>query len=186
MSHDDSILSAYLDDEVPSPWKERLSERIENDPALTRRYAELAAVRTAMRSVPEPDFESSKDRVWHVITTAGLNKRAPRIWRRHVVLPVPLVAAAALVVIVFGSVFTYREFFDRSADVVARDLSSFQPGDLSVMLNVDDGGVEQLLQWLTTQQQITEVKIQLPDAPRFEIIGEAELLKVSDPQRSRR
>ncbi len=186
MSHDNSILSAYLDDEVPSPWKEQLSERIENDPTLMRRYAGLEAVRTAMRSVPEPDFEESKERVWKSIASAGLKPPTPQIWRRRVVLPVPLVAAAALVVVVFGSLFTYREFFDRRADAVARDISSFHSGDLSVMLNVDDGGVEQLLQWLNAQQQITEVKIQLPDTPRFEIIGEPELLKVSDPQRGRR
>ncbi|MCE1206044.1 MAG: zf-HC2 domain-containing protein [Spirochaetia bacterium] len=114
MCPDDELLSAYCDGEVPSPWKERIeahaavcakcSERI-------RTYAELHAMLNALDTAEEKKaFDAARQRVFTAIQSRQFDfsgkpsrtfgSRISEFWTRPVVLPMP-VAAAALVVVAF-------------------------------------------------------------------------------------
>jgi len=114
MCPDDELLSAYCDGEVPSPWKERIeahaavcskcSERI-------RTYVELHTLLNSLDTEEEKEaLDAARQRVFAAIQlkefdfskkpARTIGRRLSEFWARPVVLPMP-VAAAALVVVAF-------------------------------------------------------------------------------------
>lgn len=114
MCPDDELLSAYCDGEVPSPWKERIEAHAAVCSACSRRIQTYTELHTLLASLDTPEekdaFDAARQRILSAIQskefdfsrkTAGtLGNRLSDFWARSVVLPMPI-AAAALVVVAF-------------------------------------------------------------------------------------
>lgn len=188
MSPEKDFISAYLDGEVPSPWKERLEKSINEDPQFRELYESHSNVHRTLGGLPEPDFAAARSRVWRKLeerleTVPRLEwelERKPRapvvsIWRRRVAVPLPVAVAAAAIVVLFTA-FTLFRFVEGSGSNGAVMAQSVE--GLNVTVNVKD--VEQLLDILNGQNKIREVKIELPEPHQFKLMGEPLLLRASD------
>jgi len=101
---DSDLYSAYIDDEVPSPWKEKLEAHIHSCPKckkMTDRYLKLHAfISTGMEIRTVPDFEASFERIAErrKEVLAAMGKKTPinyLAWTRQSV-KIPLTAFAAM------------------------------------------------------------------------------------------
>ncbi len=98
MCPDRELLSAWIDGEVSSPWRESLERHLEACPSCSAYAAELKSLRAAF-AVDATSIEqaaaSARTRVYDGIIL-GASARAP-VWMRRLSIPVPVAAAAALV-----------------------------------------------------------------------------------------
>jgi len=184
MCPDNQVLSAYLDGEVPSPWKEQVEERLQHDEECRRRYERLRAVREMVSGDLDLDVAGSRERVWQRLQEADLEQHAIPVWRRRITLPLPA-AVAAGVVLLFALALTGWQMLHHPA-VNAGELAMASGKDVQLTISVEDMQVEQVLKWLDSHDMLGEVNIRLPESPHFKIIGEPTLLKVDEPDQKQK
>ncbi|HUX12201.1 MAG TPA: hypothetical protein VMW87_04185 [Spirochaetia bacterium] len=187
MSPEREFISAFLDGEVPSPWKERLETTIAEDPECGRAYAEHLRIHRLLGELPEPDFATAQARVWQKLAARSQEgspedqrrvvARPVPVWRRRVSIPVPMALVAAAVVVLMGA-FTLIRFLNAAASQSAGGTMAQSVDGLNITVNVKD--VEQLLDILNGQNKIRDVKIELPEPHQFKLMGEPLLLRASD------
>jgi hypothetical protein len=117
---DSDLYSAYIDGEVPSPWREKLEAHIASCPrckALAERFSALhRAVSSGQPSLQKAELEASWARLCarREIAVAAIRSRRERRaypdWTRvSVRLPLPALAAMLLVVLALPVWFTFRD-----------------------------------------------------------------------------
>lgn len=175
------LLSAHVDGEVPSPWKEHIHRDIEQDEATGKAFTELKAISATVRSIPGPEVDGAQDRVYAAVTerTRLSSMRSTPIWRKRV--PLPVAAAAGLATAILGALIVYATGLGgRPAGLRMAD-----EGRVDVTINVDDEGLEDVIQWLNGRSEVGQVRIELPEVPRFEVYGEPTFRRSSDFEGSR-
>lgn len=170
------LLSAHLDKEVPGPWDGMIAQAIEADPGTFAEYDRFRRLQTAVRSLPGPDVDEAKDRVYRAVVarTAMHSRRPIPIWRRRV--PVTVAAAAGVVAAMLGALVVYAV----TAAQGPAGLQMSDEGRIDVTINVDDEGLEEVIRWLNARNEIGQVSIELPETPRFQFQGEPTLMRSSD------
>ncbi len=176
MCPDEELLSAYLDGEVPSPWKERIEERLEQNPDCREELRRLSAVRTFLHQEPTPDFVLSQKAVWDRLSTHDFSRRTRPIWRRRVSVPVPLAAAAAALFLLLSGTLLW---YNGRATVPAAQLP-IAAGEIDLTVRIGDVGIDELLRMINESEHIGEVKVQLPESARFHFLGEPQLVRAAD------
>ncbi|TVR00878.1 MAG: hypothetical protein EA403_11250 [Spirochaetaceae bacterium] len=178
MCPDRELLSAYLDGEVPSPWKERIADELQNDAECAAVYAQLCEGRRMLHSDPEPDFAASKQAVWQRIADMPLVRRPVPLWRRRVALPVPVAAAAAsLLMLLAGGLL----WFTARATVGPNEIASSAGNELVV--RIGEISIEELLRVINAGETVGELTVTLPDSATFGIFGEPQLVRAADYRR---
>jgi anti-sigma factor RsiW len=175
MSRNDEILSAYLDGEVPEPFASEIQRSLEQDPEMRARYAMLQQTSAYLHQVAVPDVQASQRRVWNRVMAQSGASHNTTIWTRRVGIPLPLVAAVALMVVAFSAVTVWNAL--RPTDARGY-LAGAQ--DVEVTIRVDNGQMEQVMEWLVKENMLGEVNIQLPSDQRFEFLGEPVLLRAAE------
>lgn len=173
MRPDRILLSAYLDGEVPERFVGEIEAAIERDPEVRADYDELRGLKSLVGREPPVDVAASSERSWAVVQQRirGIEPH-PDVWHRRISLPLPILAAAATVLLALAGVLAWALIPARlpGDDVLARG------NDVDVTIRVDGSNMEHVLQWLVEKNKLGEVSIQLPEQ-RFEIIGEPVLMK---------
>ena len=98
MCPDRQLLSAWVDGEVSSPWRESLERHLEACPSCSAYTAGLQSQRSAFMAdaaILEQAAEKARIRVYDGILL-GASARTP-VWTRRLSVPLPVAAAAALV-----------------------------------------------------------------------------------------
>jgi len=172
MYPDDQLLSAYLDGEVSDETRAHVEEALAADPDCRERYDRFCMLRRSLDQAPEPDFEDAQHRVWYAIGSAR-KARSERLWSRRVSIPIPAAVAAAVVAFAVGSVFTLLAV----ADGLPSDPPTAGVVDES-RIRLDRAEVEQLLGAMNAGESYREIRIDLPESPRFEVRGEPALVPI--------
>jgi len=170
MCPDRQILSAYFDDEVPSPWKERIASHVAECSECGRTLESYGALRNVLHGDAVSVEESA------VRMRESLRRYGPApLWRRHVRLSFAAVVAAAAFVLGGGVTFTLiAGLASGGSGVVAKE--TVKPFDVTVKVK----DVKQLLEILNNQKAIREVTIQLPEINNFKVRGEPTFLKAGE------
>ena len=168
MCPDRQILSAYFDDEVPSPWKEKLTLHVAECRECAKVLESYGLVRTSLRADEAPVGESAV----RVKESLRLYRPAP-LWRRKIRFSFAAAAALAAFILGGGVSFTAISLLGNDDRVAEQSVKPFD-----VTVKVKD--VKQLLEILNNQKSIREVTIQLPEKKHFEIRGEPIFLKAAD------
>ena len=179
MCPDRELLSAYLDDEVPSPWKERFEAQIAADPECNRILEELAAVRDTVRHAPEPDFVASQSTVWRRIGERRPIDRPAPAWRRRLAVPVPVAAAAASLFFVLAGALIWH-----TARATVGPVELPVTGhDTELVIRIGEMSIDELLQILNAGDSVGELTVKLPENARFNYLGEPRMLRAADFRR---
>lgn len=103
MKDEQSLISAWVDGEIESPWKEKIAQRIAEDPEWKAEADRLTAVRAALQDLPQPELEAAKARVRDRLShrLAVIEPKQP-VYRHKLTFSLPGVAAAALVLVLGG------------------------------------------------------------------------------------
>lgn len=118
MCPDETLLTAYVDDEVPSPWKERIEAHLDQCERCRGRVAQYRALRSALHTadvVDETHLKNAALRIQNsfesqVAGLARVPQHSGRIERysilsafnsRRISVPLPLMAASVLLFMFF-------------------------------------------------------------------------------------
>jgi len=218
MCPDPQILSIYVDGELPSPWKEKMEAHLKKCPAcmdkyrnfkhlhelfkkdttVKRRYVERVVDGPAEEpTYTEDDLREPKNRVWDKIEakqklsvhsrTAGYNGDS-RVWKRKLSIPLPAVAAAAVIIAavtvlwIRGDTFFHNGFAGKKPD--ASDKVNFiLAADEEMPGIIPASNIDGVLQYLNSDGAEIII-LKLPESRNFSRTGEPEIIRAADYQKN--
>lgn len=174
MCPDRQMLSLYVDDEIPSPWKEKLEAHLATCAACSRAVDEYRELSAVIGAVPADGLENARARVWKGLAarTPVSSVRSP--WSRRIVLPVPAAVAALLAVAVLAAGGVGLASSSLGSEPVA-----VVPNPQNIAVPVSDIG--SVLRYLDSQESSAEIVIiRLPEAASYESAGRPTLIRAAD------
>jgi hypothetical protein len=187
MCPDASLLSAYVDGEVPSPWKERIEEHLASCPACSARvagYRGLAAAlaeggldEAAAVARVRARLGAALDRP---LVPASPARKAegpmdfaskPALWRRSVSLPLPAAAAAAIAMVFLAGIAASSLFRPAHSPVQTLAAAEIKP------TKTQPENMEALISYLQSQDAQVSLTIQLPSGATFDGSGKPLVVK---------
>lgn len=179
MCPDWELLSAYLDNEVPSPWKEKIAAELERDPDCRAVFEQISSTRTLLHEGPEPDFAAAKEAVWQRIVDAAPSRRSVPVWSRRIAVPLPVVAAVATLLLMLGAGLLWHT---ARATVAPGEIAATPSGN-ELVVRIGEISIEELLRVINAGETVGELTVTLPESATFGIFGEPQLVRVSDDRR---
>jgi hypothetical protein len=180
------VISLYFDGELPSPWKEKLEAHLESCADCKNILAGYRKLGEELGELPAETVQSAMDRVWENLElrpTISRRSSVPvnKIWKRSITLPLPAVAAAAVVIIfaVFA-ILTRAGGGPRYLPQNPMVLAGMELDDYGTLPIQDMNGV---LQYLSSQDNDDIAIIRLPESRRFSRNGEPALINAADYSR---
>lgn len=210
MCPDHELLSAYVDGEVPSPWRERIAEHLASCPDCAATVESYTALGTALRDDVLPGEEEALERIRSRLDEklAGIEAAAyghkavssiePSVkktekdafWKRSIRLPLPIAAAAVLVVVALGGITTGLALGARRTEpkYVANQPTVISPTVLTSAPAVSSPAVqptsmEELLRFLDAHDAQVTITMNLPIGTRFDESGEPVIIRASQESR---
>jgi anti-sigma factor RsiW len=112
MCPDPQILSVYMDEELPSPWKEKMEAHLTECSACREklnRFRQLTCKQDV--DAEQKMIEAAKNRVWQNLQSrrrfqphsGGIRRSG--VWQRRLSIPMPAAAAAAIVIMLLTAVW---------------------------------------------------------------------------------
>jgi anti-sigma factor RsiW len=176
MCPDHQIISVYADGELPSPWKEKLERHLSNCASCSERLASYRGVSGLLHEDARvEDGEAAANRVRDRLLrrAPGLSPSLYRpLWRRNVVVPLPLAAAAAVLIVFLSLVWVRREAAPVNVEAVAGV-------NLDIQDTVPISGMDGVLQYLSAGDDSDYVILMLPER-NFMSAGEPAIIKAAD------
>jgi anti-sigma factor RsiW len=170
MCPDREILSAWLDGEIDAPWDRALEEHVGSCPDCRARLERLEGVRRSLLEAPVPDWRPAMERVRSSLVSRGLaSEKAAPVWHRRVSMPVPLAAAAVLLVMVLAGALAVSVI--RSSFGLVR-ITRQGSGGTEIRIAAPVSDLESLLQSIDKDAGSLEDVILLPKNVQLSSIGE--------------
>jgi hypothetical protein len=191
MCPDRQLISLYCDGELPSPWKEKLETHLESCEECRGILAGYRSVDGYLQDFPVETVQAAGERVWKKLDSpVGIPDfrentviSRKKVWNRTVTLPLPAAAAAVLVVIGFLA-FMVMGNLNRplpAQDSIAAAASTNIGFDEQGMLDIQD--MNDVLQYLSGQDNIEYLLIHIPESWNFSRSGEPALINAADYSR---
>jgi len=197
MCPDQQILSIYMDEELPSPWKEKFEKHLTECSACKkklesyRQFRELLKINSKEKQLIAPNqpeqelIEEAKDRVWQELSSRKPIKFNTRLLQRRLSIPLPAAAAAAVLIIFMTMIWfngrsnnsglaNQQTGYDNTGFFLAAQEEI--PGTMAMDLN-------SVLQYLTSDS--TDIIIlTLPENRNFYRTGEPGIIRAADYARN--
>lgn len=195
MCPDRDLVSAYVDGEVPNPWKERLEEHFASCPkcaALAARYRELGQAFRAEGSEAAALVaaqERNRVRLDSLLVSApesavrgqrratSLRDEVSSIRGRAISLPIPLAAAAAILVLLLGgttAALALRMNAKGSAVQAAVASGEIAP---AAQARAQPASMDELLRYLDSSDGQITLTINLPSSTTFGSAGKPVIMR---------
>jgi len=161
MCPDRELLSAWIDGEVPSPWRETIERHVRSCPSCTASVAGTNRVREFLvvdASAIDASGASARQRV--LANLAYSFPRASRpgsvIWTRRFSVPLPLAAAAVLAFALLGTALANTSRRNTELQVAVRKAVEATSVAASGM------GMESVIDFISRQDSAVNINITLP------------------------
>jgi anti-sigma factor RsiW len=189
MCPDHDLISAYIDGEVPSPWRERLEEHIASCSDCAALAANYSALGERLRAESGADESAplarGRERLDALLVAIPKTAPLPRAvgtdlkrpsswaaWRRSISLPLPLAAAAALIVILLGGATTMLALKpERGTSIQAVASGELAPHQ------AQPASMDELLRYLNSSDGQVTLTINLPTGTTFGSAGKPVIMR---------
>jgi anti-sigma factor RsiW len=183
MCPDRDLVSAYIDGEVPSPWRERLEEHIASCPdcaALAAGYSALGDKLRAEEPGESAVLARGRERLEALLVgipeAAAAGRSPPKLarasWRHSISMPLPLAAAAALLVILLGGATTMLALKPAKGP----SIQAVASGELSPK-QAQPASMDELLRYLNSSDGQVTLTINLPTDTTFGSAGKPVIMR---------
>ena len=173
MCPDLHTLSAYLDGEIAVRWAKEIEKHLSDCRSCQSQLQRLKDVRETLSRNPVPDSRKARERVW---TRLQLHQEAamyrhPRFLQRRIAVPVPMLTAAAVLVLFMGFALV---FLLARANIGTMRITKEPSGITEVQVQTSFKELQQILGSLETGKTgfAGEVVIPLPENTSFIMTGE--------------
>jgi anti-sigma factor RsiW len=177
MCPDRQILSVYFDNELASPWKEKLKEHVTGCPECAARLEAYKKTRKLLPGAEQSALRAVKERTWEKV--APLAETRPKIaaargfWGGSVTVPSPVAAAAGIVLIAaFALLLVFRSVNTPVSQLAGVGMEVHAISDMN-----------SLLEYLDSDNSADMVIIRLPETT-FTSYGEPRMLRAADYSRN--
>jgi len=187
MCPDPKMLSLYKDNELPEPWKNKITDHLAECTECSthlQNYKNISDKITGITPLIEDNIiREAGLRVWQRLPEAVINGEVRQTKKYSIIIPYPL-AAAAVAVFVFAIVLSLFSFMNSSSNPkIYEPVTAYLPdktssAELSGIVPVTD--LSGIIQYLSRQEPRDYVLIQLPDSRSFSYTGEPALLRRAD------
>ncbi len=188
MCYDKITLSAFSDGELEIGKRREIETHLqicERCSSIVADYQRLHEILSVPQAEQNAEFAVREANSWSRLQTRLRREKAGAgvpLWRRRIMVPLPLAAGMLFTVgiLIAALIITPGVLLpDDTAAVIAQQTSPetnavYAEGDHSL------AELEKLVQFLSAQGAAIEVRIELPSASRFEVIGEPQLIKAAD------
>ena len=169
MHLDREILSAYLDSEVESPWREAVAAHLAGCDACRSLLSRMEATRRLLREDVSHDPAGPMERIRTRILSQGIRRlSAPPFWRRRLSVPVPLAAGASAIVFLMAIALVLVLF---RLNIGTVHITRAPAGTTEIKIAAPVGDLENLLKTFETQDASQDV-ITIPKDFRLTPVGE--------------
>jgi anti-sigma factor RsiW len=194
MCPDRDLISAYVDGEVPSPWNERIEEHLGSCAkcsALASSYVELGTrLREELSAGELESLARLRPRVEALL--GGLSAvepetKAPRVaysrksLRRSISLPLPLAAAAVLLVLLLGGA-TALIALRPSRGTAIQTVASSEIAPRPLEAKAQPASMDELLRYLEARDGQVTLTINLPSGTTFGSVGKPVIVRSAQLQ----
>ena len=172
------VLSAFLDRETESPWREAIAKHLQDCPACRERLERLERLRELLARDPIPEPVSSQASISQRLARAESGSASrPAFWRRRIALPLPAAAAGALAILALALALG---LLSARKDVRRMSIRRSPAGTTEVEVAAPVKDLERLLRSLDQQSPTQEVIITLPPNSNLILMGRAQLVREAD------
>ena len=183
MCPDNTLLSAFYDGEVSSPWKDQIEEHLlvcEKCRAVVESYREQSRI---LQSAPEPALSSSFSDLEHMIRQRNTVDVSTSFRTEHHRWPVLPMAAAAAAIFAFFMGFGLAQNNSpvgsyMTSAIAVSDGWTIPDGDLTVS-GEDIDALLSLLEPSDSQMFNQETSMELPVDLNLDIYGDSQLMKTA-------
>ncbi len=182
MCFDDTILSAYFDDELEETWKKKVEEHLSSCPLCSAKVASFRNVRTILHTYKTPDYTFQKEVVLERIHHSISSEKELGFWYRKIYLSKTAVAVAAVSLVLVGlSLFFFST--RRTGPAAVAEVVPVITSSKTDVLTADS--MNSVIRYLNSQDKTVEITIDLPLGHTFQYLGEPQFLKEADYVRGR-
>ncbi len=182
MCFDETILSAYFDEELEDTWREKVEEHLSSCSLCSAKVASFRNVRAVLDMYKTPDFTHRKNVVLERIHHSISSEKELGFWYRKVYLSKTAVAAAAVSLVLVGLslfFFSIRRTGPQTVADVVPVMTSAKPDLIAA------DSMNSVIRYLNSQDKTVEITIDLPLGHTFQYLGEPQFLKEADYVRGR-
>jgi predicted anti-sigma-YlaC factor YlaD len=178
MCPDREILSAYLDGEIGAPWNRAIAEHVASCRRCQEQFARLEQTRRVLQEEPLLDWEEPMERVRRAIISRvpPVRGMAP-VWRRHVLVPMPIAAFAAILVLGLGIALAVSL---GRANIGFVRITKAPAGGTEYQFAIPADKVEALLKSVGGGDSSTESVMTLPKHVRLIPVGEPRMGRAAE------
>jgi len=181
-------LSVYFDNEMDSPWKEKMESHIAGCANCAGQLAAYKKISLSLASTAgDEPIEEAQRRVFQKLEAGGLCSGyggrpawGPPIWKRRVSIPIP--AAAAVVFMIIALAFLW---FTRSSGRLNDSTNMAITAETEILPDVIPfSGMESVMQSLISTDAGDILILRLPESRKFASYGEPAIIKAADYSRN--
>jgi hypothetical protein len=181
MCPDKQLLSVYYDDELSSPWKEKMETHLASCPdcrTVVSVYGKLSSLLNLPVSQEIPSFAVARMRE-NLRTAEDRFSPVRRIFTRRVAVPLPFaVAAAAALVFAVAALLTQARNIRQFPEAVAESIN-LEPEEIRQVTSIDDA-----LRFIENDEfftgpQSSYMTMRLPKNKTFNNFGQPQIQNVS-------
>ncbi len=181
MCPDRELLSAWIDGEVPSPWRETIARHLEACESCSQLVASMNQTHALFSSdaaLIDASAEPARVRVEERLGFAAVRGPATSgaFWARRYPVPFPVAAAAALALAVLG--FALAESGRRNADLCMAVRRAFEATPVAT----SGMGIESIIEYISKQNSAVNINITLPPEAFGGVSGEPFIVREADFQ----
>jgi hypothetical protein len=183
-------LSVYFDNEMESPWKEKMEAHIASCADCARQLEAYKKISLSFTPAEDEVLEEAQQRVLQKLETSGYKSGyetrhsawgIPSIWKRRVSIPFPAVAAAAVFIL-----FTFAFLWIKSPGRLDKTgtVNMAITAETEILPDVIPfSGMESVLQYLGGSDTGEILILKLPESRSFASYGEPAIIKAADYSR---
>ncbi len=173
MCPDRELLSAWLDGEVPSPWREKIAEHIGACAECAGAVDRYRRMQSVLLAGLERDGELEGSAGERVLSRLAFRRTKPRsFWSRSLLLPLPAAAAAGVAAALLALALALSGA--RNAELRMAVQNSARGG-----VNVASG-MEGILEYLSRQDAGVNITITLPAGTAVNSSGDPFMIREAD------
>jgi len=179
MCPDRELLSAWVDGEVPSPWRDTIERHIDACASCAETAASMRRTRDLFASdASRIDAEAARLRVEQRLgfASARLSARPASFWTRRYAVPVPVAAAAALVLALLG--LALADSGRRNAELRMAVQRAFEATPVAT----SGMGIESIIDYISKQNAAVNINITLPSDAFGGAAGEPFIVREAEYQ----
>lgn len=179
MCPDNELISAYYDNELDSQWSGGIQEHLDRCEKCRNRLTDYHEIGRILDSTEVPGEDQIKNRMLGVIERRQQVLSSEVFWRKHLNISIPVIlAAAALMIVFFAGMMLGLLPFQSGQQQLVEEIEPETPDIYVQVINLEDAAA-----YLLSDDSGFDVLITIPSSEALSFSGEPQMIREADYKR---